>query len=99
MKKAKFRLSVYKNYKFVWIPYFLKQELLWKDKYDDPRCEKEPHFRFEWLWWGIYGVWGDEQYWEQWLWINKYYNGDYEKAKETWEWIDSETKQSTWIEY
>jgi hypothetical protein len=99
MKKAKFRLTFFTNFRFVWIPYFIKQELLWKDKFHDPRCEREPYFRFEWLFWGIYGVWGDDQYWEQWLWVNKYYDGNYQKAKESWGWVDSDTKQSTWIDY
>ena len=99
MKKAKFNFKFYINYKFLLIPYFTKQELMWKDKYDTPRCEREPYFKIEWLWFGIYGVWGDDNYWEQWLWVYKYNNGDIEKAKQTWGWINSETGESTWIDY
>jgi hypothetical protein len=99
MKKAEFDLSFYINYKFNWKPYFTKKELMWKDKFDSPRCEREPHFSFEWLWFGIYGVWGDDQYWEQWLWVYEYCDGDIEKAKDTWGWVDSITKKSTWIDY
>jgi hypothetical protein len=99
MKKAKFKLSFYKNYKFVWFPYFFKQKLLWKDKYETPRCEREQYFKIEWLWFGIYGILGDDDYWEQWLWVYKYNNGDIIKAKQEWGWVDFETKQSTWIDY
>jgi hypothetical protein len=66
MKKAKFNLSFYKNYKFVWSPIFIKEKLMWKDKFGSPRCEREPYFKLEWLWFGIYGVWGEDRYWEQW---------------------------------
>jgi hypothetical protein len=72
---------------------------MWKDKFNTPRCELSPSFRLEWLWFGIYGVWGDDQYWEQWLWIHEYNDGNVEKAKETWGWVDWETKESTWIDY
>lgn len=99
MNKPKFRMWFYKNYKFVWIPHLIKENLKWKDKFNTPRCEIKPHFRFEWLWFGIYGIWGDDQYWEQWLWIYKYYNGDIDKAKKEWGWIDLNTKESTWIDY
>ena len=96
MKKAKFYISFKKNYRFCFKPYLNKNKLLWKDKFDSPRCEREPQFRFEWLWFSIYGVWGDDHYWEQWLWLNTYCDGDYEKAKETWGWVDYDTKKSTW---
>lgn len=99
MKKAKLSLSTYMNYRFRWIPYYYKQKLTWKDKFGTPRCEREPYFKFEWLWFGLYGVWGDDQYWEQWLWIHKYHNGDVEKAKSNWGWVDFDTKNSTWIDY
>lgn len=99
MKKAKFKLSFYKNIYFYFIPRFYYQKLRWKDKFNTPRCEREPHFKFEWLWFGIYGVWGDDQYWEQKLWIDEYNNGDIEKAKKEWGWIDFYTKESTWIDY
>jgi len=99
MKKAKFKLGFYKSYQFRWMPYLLTRKLMWKDKFGSPRCEWEPHFCFEWLWFGCFGSWGDDQYWEQWLWVNIYYKGDYEKAKAEWGWISMETRQSTWIEY
>ena len=99
MTKPKFSLRFYKNYQFRWIPHFIYQKLMWKDKFESPRCEREPYFRFEWLWWGIYGVWGDDHYWEQWLWVYKYYNGNYEEAKSQWGWRDVITGKSTWIDY
>lgn len=99
MKKAKFNLQFYKNYKFVWLPYFIKQKLMWKDKFATPRCERIPYFRFEWLWFGIYGEWGEDQYWEQWLWIHKYHGGDEVKAEKEWGWTDMKTKKSSWKHY
>ncbi len=99
MNKAIFTYSFYKSYKFRWLPYFIKGRLMWKDKFGSPRCEKEPHFEIEWLWFGVYGIWGSDQYWEQWLWLNKYCEGDMSKAKATWGWIDSDTKKSTWEDY
>lgn len=99
MRKPKFKISLYALVPFRWKPFFTKNELLWKDKFDSPRCEREPSFKFEWLWFGIYGIWEDDEYWEQWLWIHKYNGGDYQKAKDTWGWIDFNTKQSTWKEF
>ena len=97
MKKPKFTIQFYRNH-FRWIPYFRKRKLQWKDKFNSPRCEREPHFCLEWLWFGVYGVWGDDHYWEQWLWIYEYNNGDYQKAKETWEW-ETMDGVSTWVDY
>jgi len=99
MKKAKFSLQFYVSYRFLWFPQFTKTKLRWKDKFETPRHEMSPSFKFEWLWFGIYGSWGDEEYWEQWLWFKYYSDEDYKKAKATWPWIDSETKKSTWINY
>lgn len=99
MKKAKFKLQFFKNYRFLWLPQFWKTKLRWKDKFETPRCEMEPSFKLEWLWFGIYGSWGDDEYWEQWLWFKYYSNENYEAAKETWPWIDSETRKSSWIDY
>ena len=99
MKRPEFTLQSYVNYKFLWIPFFIRRKLMWKDKFNSPRCEREPYFKLEWLWFGVYGVWGDDDYWEQWLWVYKYCGGDEEKAKETWGWVDFETKESTWIDY
>jgi hypothetical protein len=89
----------YKNSKFIILPFFKKNKLLWKDKFETPRCELIPQYRLEWLWFGLNCSWGNEDYWEQWLWIHEYNNGDEEKAKSTWPWIDYETKQNTWINY
>ena len=99
MKKPKFDIRFYKNYKFVWIPNLFRQKLRWKDKFETPRCERVPHFLFEWLWFAVYGEWGDDHYWEQWLWVYKYCDGDIEKAEKEWGWTDYDTKESTWINY
>ena len=99
MKKAKFFLEINKNYKFLFIPQFIKRKLMWKDKFGIPNCEREPYFLFEWLWISIYGVWGECDYWEQWLWTYKYNDGDVLKAKNTWMWHDIDGKISTWIDY
>ncbi|MFA5207451.1 MAG: hypothetical protein WC428_02225 [Candidatus Paceibacterota bacterium] len=98
MKKAKWVFQFYKSYCFKLIPNFRKNKLLWKDKFESPRCELIPQFRFEWLWFGFYGAQGNDEYWEQWLWLYKYCNGNIEKAKETWGWTDYYTKKSTWNE-
>ncbi len=89
----------YWNYYFTWIPTLQRQELRWKDKFNSPRCETEPFFRFEWLYWGWYQSVGDDQYWEQWLWIHKYCDGDEVKAEATWPWSDSESGVTNWIKY
>lgn len=94
MKKAKKYYQWYINYKFNWIPQIIKTKLLWKDKFETPRCEHEPSLRIEWLWWGFYYSEGTNKYWEQWLWLNKY-----KKTKEEWPWINYETKKSSWIEF
>ena len=95
--KPKWSFYFYKSCTFKWKPYYAHlRKVLWKDKFDSPRCELEPHYRFEWLWFGFRAQQGDDQSWEQWLWVHKYCDGDVQKAKETWGWIDSETKQSTW---
>ena len=96
MKRAKFNLKLYKNYRFLFLPKLVYNKLLWKDKFNSPRCELEPSFKFEFLWFGIYGIWGDDDYWEHWLWVNKYHNGDIIKAKNEWGWIDYKTQKSTW---
>jgi len=96
MKKAKFYFNFYKTYRFVWVPRLLKSDLMWKDKFDTPRCEREPYIEIEWMWFGFYGCWGSDAYWEQWLWVYKYHGGDIEKAKKEWDWIDGDTKISTW---
>lgn len=99
MKKAKFYSHFYLNYVFDWYPKITIRKLMWKDKYKTPRCEYPPYIEINFLWFGFYGVWGTDQYWEQWLWINKYNNGNINEAKNTWPWVNSETKQSTWKEY
>lgn len=99
MKKAEWQHQFYKNYKFRMVPYFQKTKLLWKDKFETPRCERCPNFTFEWLWFGFHGECESDEYWEQYLWIYKYNNGDVDKARESWPWTEFETKKSTWEEY
>lgn len=99
MRKPKLTIRYNKNYRFLIIPHFIKRKLIWKDKFETPRCEIAPYFMFEWLWFSVYGYWEDDQYWEQWLWIYKYHDGDEEKAKKEWGWVDMENKESTWIDY
>jgi len=99
MKKAKWIFQFYITHYFKLIPSFHKNKLLWKDKFESPRCELIPQFKIEWLWFGFYGGQGNDEYWEQWLWLYKYCNGNIEKAKETWGWTDYYTHKSTWIDY
>ena len=96
MKKAKWSFHWYKNYQFQWKPYFTKNKLLWKDKWNSPRCEHPPSFTIGWLWWRFYGELGDDHYWEQWLWLYEYCEGNLGLAKRDWGWIDSDTKETTW---
>jgi hypothetical protein len=96
-KKPKWTFNFYKNYRFVLIPEKrIVKEVLWKDKFDSPRCEISPYIRIEWLWFGFYAVQGDDEQWEQWLWVHMYYDGDVDKAKKEWCWIDGQTKKTTW---
>ena len=99
MKSPKRTSQIYRNYKFTWLPIVQKNSLRWKDKFNTPRCEKEPSLKIECLWFGFYTVLGDEDYWEQWLWIHKYCNGDEVAAMESWPWKDGTTKLTTWIDY
>jgi hypothetical protein len=96
-KKPKWSFQFYKTYQFEWKPIYRNlPELMWKDKFDSPRCEMEPYYRFEWLWFGFRAQQGDDDEWCQWLWVHEYNDGDVEKAKQTWGWVDYETKESTW---
>lgn len=97
IKRPDFKLSFRKNHSWFWLPRFTRTGLRWKDKWSTPRCEREPHFYFEWMWFVIYGVWGCDQYWEQRLWIKVYNDGDYEKAKAEWPWRNGNS-ESTWID-
>lgn len=99
MRKPRWKYTWYKNYRFLWIPGFRKNELLWKDKFESPRCELPPQYKIEWLWFGFHAICEEDEYWEQWLWIHKYNNGDILKAKETWGWIDMNTKKSSWKDF
>ncbi len=100
MRKPKWSYRFYKNYRFQWIPNLYRvKKVLWKDKFESPRCEREPQFRIEWLWFGLFGIQEDDQYWEQWLWVHVYCDGNIEKAEQTWGWIDMDTKESTWVNY
>jgi hypothetical protein len=99
MRNPKLSIRFFRSYRFLFLPEFTKNRLRWKDKFETPRCETPPSFRISWLWWGLYGIWEDDDYWEQWLWINEYNNGNEEEARKTWHWIDGMTKESTWKEY
>ena len=98
MKKPIWNYQFYISHYFNLIPSFNKNKLLWKDKFNSPRCELIPQFKFEWLWFGFYGSQGTDEYWEQWLWVYKYHQGDIEKARKEWGWVDYYTKKSTWDE-
>ena len=98
-KKPKWRFNIYKSKHFSWKPgFYCIKKLLWKDKYNTPRTEREPHYSFWFGYWTFELRQGNEEEWEQWLWINYYNKGDIKKAKETWEWTNTEGK-STWIDY
>lgn len=99
MKEANWHYYFCTNYKFRWIPFYRSNKLLWKDKFNSPRCERCPTIQFQWLWFALYLEKGDDSYWEQWLWINEYCDGDIIKAEQTWGWVDFETKESTWKKY
>lgn len=76
-----------------------KHDLLWKDKYNTPRCEVPPSIYIHFLWWEIDIQKGNDKQWEQWLWVMKYNGGNITKAKETWPWVGGKDKKSTWIKY
>jgi hypothetical protein len=99
MRKPKKHYYFYRSYKFNILPSRKKDKLMWKDKFNSPRCERVPTLIIKWLWWELKVEWGSDDYWEQYLWLNKYCDGDYEMAKDTWGWIDYKTKESTWIDY
>jgi hypothetical protein len=96
IKKPKYSWQIYRNYKFNLIPNIVKDGLMWKDKFETPRCEKPPTLKIAWLFWEYYGSWGSDEYWEQRLWLEEYCNNDYKKAVETWGWVDMDTEKSTW---
>ena len=99
MRKPKLHTRFQRHYSFSLIPRFEWNRLRWKDKFETPRCEREPGFMFSWLGFVFGGWFEDDQYWEQWLWINEYQDGDEDEAKRTWGWVDGDTKESTWIDY
>jgi hypothetical protein len=95
-KKPKISFNFYRTY-FSWKPHFTyNRTLIWKDKFNSPRCELEPFIRFEFLIFGFLIIQGDYTSWEQWLWVHKYNGGDVDQAKETWPWRNVKTKLSTW---
>jgi len=97
IRKPKWHFNIYKSKCWTWKPgFYYLNELLWKDKYNTPRTEREPHFTFWWGYWTFEFKQGDDQEWEQYLWITKYCENNFEKAKETWGWIDYKTRLSTW---
>ena len=84
----------------------------WKDKYNTPRFETNPHIYITLF--GVFGIniiWGfkydinapDEErydadrYWEQALWCLYYCEKKKKKARETWPWRDMK-EESTWDE-
>ena len=84
----------------------------WKDKYDTPRFESNPHIYitlFNII--GINIIWGfnydynapaelrydSDHYWEQVLWCLYYCDGDLNKARSSWPWRGMDEK-STWNE-
>ncbi len=88
-----------KSYQFYWFPRVRKNRLLWKDKWSTPRCELEPKFELEWLWFSLLILIKDDSFWERWLWLHFYCNSVVDKASTTWGWIDHETNKSTWNDY
>jgi hypothetical protein len=101
--KPKKNWHFYINYTFTFFS-FRKTKLGWKDKFNTPRCERVPSYQIEFLWWGFYIEFGDDQYWEQRIWWHFYCDEDYEKAKKEWPWREWTTyegfeKKSTWIDY
>lgn len=98
-KKPKTHVNFY-TIKFSWKPFVeYNRHLIWKDKYNSPRCEVSPFFRLEFMWFGLILVKGDDQSWEQWLWVHKYNDGDEDQARSTWPWRHMYTKTSTWKDY
>ena len=96
IKKPKWKLTIWRLVKFTLKPRFYKGKLLWKDKFETPRCEKVPTIEIEWFWWHFYWYQGGDTFWEQWLWVTKYCDNDIDKAEKTWGWYDMTTKKSTW---
>lgn len=98
IKNPRWRLLIWKTYFYI-LPVLKKNKLLWKDKFDTPRCEKVPTVELSWLWWTFYWFQGSESFWEQWLWLTVYCDSDIKEAEETWGWIDYKTKKSTWVPF
>ena len=98
MRKPKWTLKFYKTYGFRKFPTYQHHGLLWKDKFESPRCEAVPMYCIEWLRIGFYAYQEDDPFWEQWLWIHRYNDGNEQKAKETWGWKTMDGK-STWEEF
>lgn len=97
LNKPKWRFSIfkYRNNYILWKPVFRHNILLWKDKYNTPRIERNPNYVFCWLFWQFTLEQGSDEEWEQYLWITKYSNNDINLAKETWGWASPEGI-STW---
>ena len=87
-------------------------EEFWKDKWNTPRFEFNPHIYITLfgtfginIVWSFYYEFGapreerydNDQYWEQALWCIYYCGGDLEKARNTWPWRN-EKEESTWDE-
>ena len=60
--KPNWSFYFYKTWDFKWMPHYAHlRKVLWKDKFASPRTELEPHYRFEWLWFGFRAQQGDDQ--------------------------------------
>lgn len=66
--------------------------LMWKDKYDTPRVERNPSIEIE-LKYVHYINFGFDDFWEQYLWL-KYYGN-----KDDYPWFESGADKSTWKSY
>ena len=96
IKKPKWTFYSWSNHYIQWIPRFNKHPLMWKDKYETPRCELSPTVEVNWLWFTLRWVQGNDEFWEQWLWVTEYCENDIVEAQETWPWVDMKNSQSTW---
>ena len=87
--------------------HIISQDVMWKDKYDDPRFEVVPYIWIHIWKMNLVLYWDtkdhdSEDYWEQALWYLYYYHRymyhkpDINKARENWPWKYSSTNKSTW---
>jgi hypothetical protein len=87
MKKPKWRMFLDKNKVFQWkLNYYINRELQWKDKFGTPRVELGPTYIFNWSYWNIAFIQGNDSDWEWYVWVTKYNKGDIEMAKKSYGW-------------